>query len=168
MRTFLLAWMALGLAACASVPPVPRTDLTRPADPAAGLQRYYDGRLVPVEDGYVQKGRLYDSGTLPLFYDAQGASLCASWARTADHFAWIGTLSGLFVFGAGVGLSVNAPAGDAFKNAWWVSFLPAAGVSWTFHWVGTGWFRQPSVALYNRDLAEHLGMHLQPMQDDFQ
>ena len=160
------ALMLATLMGCATAPHATRTDFRPPSDAADGLKRYYDERLNPVEGGYRQKNDIYTNGELPGFYDVQGATRCAAWAREANTFAWVGTGTGLALFAAGIGLSAMAPPDDLGKNAWWISLFPAGLISWTFHWTGHGWFRQPSVALYNRRLAEKMGMNVLPTTDE--
>ena len=166
IQCFLITLFALCFSACATIAPTTRVDLHRPQDAAEGLQRYYHERLVPSSDGYTRQGSSYGFGTLPLFYDAQGASLCAQWARTGDKFTWTAALSSLFLLGAGIGISAEAPDGDPAKAAWLVSLMPAGLVGLTFYWLGDGWFRKPSVALYNKQLAERLGMRVDPFGPD--
>jgi hypothetical protein len=160
-----LALIAAGLTACVGGPKARRTDFRPPPDAAEGLQRYYDERLNPADGGYRQRGQLYGSADLPKFYDVQGATLCAAWARGANHFDWVGLGSGLALVAVGAGISANAPSDDPAKNAWWMSLLPAGVLSWTFHWAGDGWFRKPSVALYNKRLAEKMGMQVVPSSE---
>ena len=154
------------VAGCSTVPAIPRVDRRPTAEPGLALQRYYDGRLVPVADGYRQQQTLYQSDTLPLFFDAQGATTSAAWAREANSFAWTGNIAGLLILGAGIGITAYAPAGDPAKNAWWASLMPAGLILWTYHWLGNGWFRQPSVALFNKRLAEHVGLEVVPAPED--
>jgi hypothetical protein len=163
-EALLLVLLALFAGACAS-PSTRRTDFRRPPDAAEGLQRYYDERLYRSDEGYRQRATLYTPADLPHFYDVQGATLCAAWAREANTFAWVGTGSGLALWAAGIGISVLAPSDDPARNAWWVSMLPAGLLSWTFHWAGDGWFRKPSVALYNKRLAEKMGMQVIPSSE---
>src|SRR5262245_50716689 len=166
LRLLVLALCALHFSACAT-PPTRRTDLRPPADVAEGLKRYHEERLYPsTEGGYRQRQQHYDGSQLPAFYDAQGATLSAAWARKANSFRRTGLLSGLAILGVGIGLSANAPSGDVAKNAWWASLLPAVALGYTFEWIGDGWFRKPSVALYNKRLAEKMGMQVAPFYED--
>ena len=133
-----------------------------PADPVEGLKDYYALRLTASDGGYRQDAMRYNDQSLPTFYDAQGATVSAAWAREANTFAWIGNATGLFMLGAGLCVSQLALAGDPAKNAWWISLMPAGLLTWTFHGIGHGWFRQPSAALYNKHLAEKLGLRVVP------
>lgn len=162
MRWRALALTLVVLSGCASGPETRRLLVRAPIDPVAGLEDYYALRLTPSEGGYRQGAMRFDAQSLPAFYEAQGATVNAAWAREANTFAWIGNATGLGLLAAGLCVSQLAPASDPAKNAWWVSLMPAGLLTWTFHGIGHGWFRQPSVALYNKHLAEKLGLKVVP------
>ena len=165
LRAVLSLALALGLGACAAAPAIQKARLDGIQDPSDALKRYYDERLTPSPEGYLRKGQSYDAYELPRFYDVQGATTCADWARSGRDFKQIGWGAAGFIFAAGLGISAFADINSPQRQAWWLSLLPAGLVGWTFHWIGFGWFTQPSVALYNKDLAKQLGMTVVPVPD---
>lgn len=164
----LLALFFLGtlVSGCASAPSVQRARLDGIHDPADGLKRYYEERLTPSADGYVHIGQAYDAYQLPMFYDVQGSTQCAEWARKGRDFKQLGWVSTGVLMAAGAAISVLADNNSPARSAWWMSALPAGLVGWSFHWVGNGWFTKPSVALYNKQLADHLGIGVVPEREE--
>lgn len=155
---------AVLLTACAPLPPLPpRPDFkSHPGirDGADKLQTYYNYRLTPSLDGGA-----YDYGKLSIpksrlddFMDHQGDTVAARWARNGDRMIAAGWVLGLALEGAAIALSSQAPEGDAFKNAWWVTLAPAGLLVWTYHWIGDGWFRRPAAAHYDLQLKRELGV----------
>lgn len=167
MRIALALGFAVALVSgCASAPTVQRARLDGIQDPADGLKRYYEERLTPSPDGYVHIGQAYNAYQLPMFYDVQACTQCAEWARKGRDFRQIGWGAAGFLVAAGLGISAFADVNSPARSAWWLSFLPAGLVGWTFHWVGDGWFTKPSVALYNKQLANKLGMSVIPTREE--
>jgi hypothetical protein len=162
MRALRAILAGIFVGGCAAAPARPRPAVV--ADPAAALQRYYDERLAPVEGGYRQGKAIYTGHSLPVFYDAMGASTCAAWARSGGNFRAAGWTLAAALVGAGVGISSQAPEGDPARGAWWMSLLPAGMLGMTFEWGARGWFIQPSVALYNKQVAQMLGLQVVPEQ----
>ncbi len=84
--------------------------------------------------------------------------MAASWARSANFVDTSGWSMGGALLLTGLAISVNSDPGAPAKGAWWVMILPAGLLTWTYVWIADGWWRKPSVALYNRNLANRLGI----------
>jgi hypothetical protein len=155
---------ALGLAACAPLPPLPpRPDFqSHPGirDEADKLQTYYNWRLTPAlyGAGYAYGKLSIPKAQLGPFLDHQGDTLAAGWARRGNAFIGAGWTLALGLEGAAVAIGAQAGGGDPARNAWWLALGPAALLGWTFHWIGDNWFRRPAAAHYDLLLKRELDL----------
>ncbi len=159
-RTFVLpgvlAALVWGFAGCATSPLATCPTAFQVTDPAGRLDLYHRFRVQEGPWSYRVQGRDVTGWSLPSYYEDNGDTLAARWARRGlelDSWTWAmaAALEGYLVFES------SDPRGEGHAT-WAVGLAPVALATWGLDWLFGNYFLSPSVTHFNRALAKRLGL----------